>query len=271
VLGVYEAVLSEHSPAWSNRISTERLGSKLDRQAEQTAAVQADVTDLVTMWRAGVENDPSRTRSRLPRLPDGLHDLVDAASGSDPGRTWRLVDTLTAPASDPEQTVAAWENDLPSYLQDAPGPVLLLAAEAALAWGGTHGNRLLLAAAHAGAPDFQVLVARAALAEPPGKEDEGLRVLAAAGAAEHSVRPFVRAADALLHEDWDRARLALDTWVPTDAKDRRRKWWAAHRLLFCSTASPRITPSLLSESVTDARDTLAARAARSSRCCSRNT
>lgn len=174
MLAVYDAVLSEHNINWATRIGTERVTAKLDRQAKQTAALRQDVGDLEQLVQGVVASDESRTQLRLDALPDGMRDIVLAASASDPQRTWRLVDALTAFEADPRPTVAGWSSMLPSYLQDAPGPVLMAAAEAALSYNADEvGRSLLLDAADAGAPDRQVLIARVALGTGVGQESEG--------------------------------------------------------------------------------------------------
>lgn len=257
-LGVYDAVLSSHTPAWSTRIVASRTMEKLhqihdavERSAAPPPAAESDSA-------AGAGGSRELLEARLGLAPPEQHETVLAAWGVDQARTWALVCALTDPSVEPSDVVRDWSQVRPQWLAGAGPAVLVAAAELAAAYGQSGwAGHLLLEAAHGGGSPRQVLIARATLLFDGDGRDDAPTVLAKVGTAQESPEPFVRALHALLARDWDRTKAVLAEWEPRDRRERVRKWAIADRLVFLSATSRTVTKEILSESIGLARSLLA--------------
>lgn len=236
---LYDTVVSEQPASRAVQVSTARNGAYFERQAAVLAEVKAGTLRVEAGQAAVLERgDRALLDDRMTRLPPTSRAELLRAWDEDQALAWRLADALGHPAVDPRETVAAWQDVPPGWLDGAGPAVSVAVAGLAGAYGAERLSRaLLLNAARQGAPDRQVLAARVAIAHGSDHLDEARAALAVAGTAAESPVPFVRASDAFIHRDWDRLRSILSEWQPSDDRDRVRHWLLSDSSAFLSAGS----------------------------------
>lgn len=258
-LGVYSNVLSKHSPGWATRIASERSQAAHELTQGVLGVVSDGVGEILHRMAASSGGDRERLEHRLGTLPSVQHDAVRRAWEDAPEATWTLVTSLTSPDARRQEVVAEWATNRPSWLSSAPPQVQAVAAHLATAYGGANvGREMLLAAARAGAPRRQYLIARAAGLFDPPQYSEALELLNEAGTPEESPEPYVRALHAVLSEDWLRARNELDAWIPGDPIAWALWLVLQGRVTFLGPGADVVTDAMFNDGLTAARRVLAA-------------
>lgn len=256
-IAVYSSALSAHSPGWATRIASERSQAAHGQTHEKLDVLTDGVEEILQRLTAPPGGDRERLEHRLATLPSLHRDAVRRAWEDAPEPTWTLVAALTSAERRPQDVVTEWAASRPAWLASAPPQVQGVYAQLASAYADPASAReMFMAAARAGAPRRQYLIARAASLFDPPEYGEALALLTEAGTPEESPDPFVRALHAVLVGDWTRTRAELAAWTPADPIA-----WSAWlvlqiRVAFLGRDSDVTDNSMFDEALTAARQAL---------------
>lgn len=178
-VAVYSSALSAHSPGWATRIASERSQAAHGQTHEKLDVLTSGVEEILQRLTAAPGGDWERLEHRLASLPSLHRDTVRRAWENAPEPTWTLVAALTSAERRPQDVVAEWAAARPVWLASAPPEVQGVAAQLAAGYAEPAAARaMFMAAARAGAPRRQYLIARAAALFDPANYDEALALLA---------------------------------------------------------------------------------------------